>query len=567
MDRRRALSPVYTRQWSNNSANSSSNDSVSPAMSPAHPASRLGTGYSTVKRTQNVAAKAAARRLAQVMATQTATDDDDDDDNDANSVDLGLRFGAPPPSLVPKANGFHGSLPAVTSANRPTHRAPSPSLGRNYVDHSAHSVRSTSAGRTATVRQPALAQPSKVGIRTPATIHPVELPTSKMRADKRFPDIGHLNLRDPGSGPEDAALLDELDMLQQENENVLEQLREAEKKREEAEARARELERQVASMGEGLSLEAKLLSRKEAALRQREAALVAAKQRREGKEEIETLHSEIENLRMEAAATMEKLEEAESEAKAMRTMTKRMVLSQEEMEEVVLKRCWLARYWGLAVQYGICADIAGSKYEHWSRFAPLPFEFVISAGQKAKEDFLKKDDSNSSRWSKSGRDPSDLTGEGNIESMLSVEMGLREMASLKIEDAVALAMAQKRRPNLVRDFKVAGDPKFMDSFELSQEESEDVLFKEAWMTYFWKRARDHQVEEDIAEERLQLWTSRSGQSRTLQDAVDVERALIELRKLGLEQQLWETSRKEIGHHSPSVEVANHKHDVESENST
>lgn len=27
---------------------------------------------------------------------------------------------------------------------------------------------------------------------------------------------------------------------------------------------------------------------------------------------------------------------------------------------------------------------------------------------------------------------SDLTGEGNIESMLSVEMGLRELASLKV---------------------------------------------------------------------------------------------------------------------------------------
>ncbi|XP_021737389.1 coiled-coil domain-containing protein SCD2-like isoform X1 [Chenopodium quinoa] len=557
MDRRRALSPVYTRQWSSNSTNSSSTDSLSPAMSPAHPSSRLGSGYSTVKRTQNVAAKAAARRLAQVMATQTATDDDDD--NDDGDVDLGLRFG-PPPSLVPPSknstNGF----------SRPSNRAPSPALGRNYVDHNAHSVRSTSAGRP--TRQPAATQPSKVGIKTPAAIQPVELPTSKTRSsDKRFPDFGHLKLRDSGSGPEDAALLDELDMLQQENENVLEQLREAERKREESEARARELERQVASMGEGLSLEAKMLSRKEAALRQREAALAAAKQRREGKAEMETLHSEIENLRMEAAATMEKLEEAESEAKAMRTMTKRMVLTQEEMEEVVLKRCWLARYWGLAVQYGICADIAGSKYEHWSRFAPLPFEVVISAGQKAKEDFVNRGESDSSKGSKSGRETSDLTGEGNIETMLSVEMDLREMASLKIEDAVALAMAQKRRPNLVRDFKVAGDPKFMESFELSQEETDDVLFKEAWMTYFWKRARDHQVEEDIAEERLQLWTSRSGQSPALQDAVDVERGLIELRKLGLEQQLWETSRKEMEHHSPSSQVANHKHDAESENST
>lgn len=34
--------------------------------------------------------------------------------------------------------------------------------------------------------------------------------------------------------------------------------------------------------------------------------------------------------------------------------------------------------------------------------------------------------------SKPVRDLSDLTGEGNIESMLSVEMGLRELASLKV---------------------------------------------------------------------------------------------------------------------------------------
>ena len=77
---------------------------------------------------------------------------------------------------------------------------------------------------------------------------------------------------------------------------------------------------------------------------------------------------------------MDQLKEAESETKALRSMTQRMVLTQEEMvslitaqssscfddmdfnlvrplqEEVVLKRCWLARYWGLAVQYGKLPD-------------------------------------------------------------------------------------------------------------------------------------------------------------------------------------------------------------------
>lgn len=87
----------------------------------------------------------------------------------------------------------------------------------------------------------------------------------------------------------------------------------------------------------------------------------------------------------------------------------------------------------------------------------------------------------------------------------------------------------------------------MDAYELGQEESEDVLFKEAWLTYFWRRAKVHCVEEDIAEERLQVWIGRSGQTPTTHDAVDVERGLIELRKLGIEQQLWEASRKEIDH--------------------
>lgn len=39
---------------------------------------------------------------------------------------------------------------------------------------------------------------------------------------------------------------------------------------------------------------------------------------------------------------------------------------------------------------GICADIAASKHEHWSSLAPLPYEVIISAGQKAKEESWEK---------------------------------------------------------------------------------------------------------------------------------------------------------------------------------
>ncbi|XP_008356567.3 coiled-coil domain-containing protein SCD2-like isoform X2 [Malus domestica] len=541
MDRRRQASPVYSRQWSGGSSSTGS----SPAMSPAHPQSRLNpsaTGISTIKRNQNFAAKAAAQRLAQVMASQSTGDDDDDDDDD-----LGFRFAQPPhaPSSL-SGNGFTNGakpLPAI-SVTRPN-RSPSPALGRNFVEHTT-SVRSSSTGRPSmSVRSAAVVPPpSKPSLRTPVTIPPIDPPSNRNRdkRDRFTPDIGQFKAKAPGDEREASALRDELDMLQEDNEIILQKLRLAEEKHAQAEARAKELEKQVANLGEGVSMEAKLLSRKEAALRSREAALLAAKQNKDGKEEeIATLRSEIENFKDGAAAAAEQLREAESEAKSLRTKTQRMILTQEEMEEVVLKRCWLARYWGLAVQHGICADIAVSKHEHWSSLAPLPFEVVISAGQKAKEEPWDR--------SKLARDLTDLTGEGNIESMLSVEMGMRELSSLKVEDAVVIALAQHRRPNSVRqsilDSKSTGDPKFMEAFDLSDEEIEDISFKVAWLTYFWRRAKEHGVEDDIADDRLQLWISRSVQTPTCHDAVDAERGVYELRKLGIEQQLWEASRKEI----------------------
>lgn len=47
-----------------------------------------------------------------------------------------------------------------------------------------------------------------------------------------------------------------------------------------------------------------------------------------------------------------------------------------------------------------------------------------------------------------------------------------------------------------------------------------TVYVQAWLIYFWRRAKTHGVEEDIAEDRLQFWISRSGQSPTSHDAVD-----------------------------------------------
>ncbi|KAJ6928898.1 hypothetical protein NC652_012913 [Populus alba x Populus x berolinensis] len=384
------------------------------------------------------------------------------------------------------------------------------------------------SGRSSTnsVEQPPSARSTSatsLGIKTvpiPSSVTISLRPVSPMASsdhpkDRRLSlDWGSMNLRDSGIQHSTSALQDEIDMLQEENESLLDKLRLAAEKYEEAEARARQLERQ--------------------------AALKVAEQTSKPEE---ALRLEAEVAKDEAASAIEQLREVQSEAKSLQNMTQRMILTQEEMEEVVLKRCWLARYWILCVKHGILAEIAGARYEYWSSFAPLPVEVVLSAGQRAKDENSSVNDDAEER-ERVLKEGSELSGDGNIESMLLVEKGLRELASLKVGEAVALAMAQQRRTTFMKsdEIKLAGDGN-LEAFELSQEESEDVRFKQAWLTYFWRRAKNHGLEPDIAEERLQFWINHSSRSSSSHDAVDVERGLMELRKLGVENQLWQASRR------------------------
>ncbi|KAK6139131.1 hypothetical protein DH2020_027125 [Rehmannia glutinosa] len=501
------------RQWSSESGGGS------PARG-SHVRSSSASGISNIKRTQNYAAKAAAQRLAQVMASQAAVDDDEDEDDDGdgnNDGDLGLRFNPPLPLSLSRPpvktnganNGSGGVRPVIPSPK--ISRSSSDAVTGNLLD-GVLPARSTSTGRPSmSIRTTPSVPPNRPSLKTPVPIPPIDPPSNRQREKKFSPDLGRLNLKDVGDRRASSALRDELRL--------------AEESCEAAEARVKELEKQVAALGEGVSLEAKLLSRKEAALRQREAALKEAKVAKDGVDvEMSSLQSNVKvNCKNEAATVVEQLRGTESEVKALRSMTQRMVLTQHEMEEVVLKRCWLARYWGLAAQLGICPDIAMSKHEYWSPLAPLPLEIVLSAGQKAKEQC----------W---------------------------EKGELSVEESIVLAFAQQRRPNSSRtsmpDFKSPIDPKYMEAFELSPEESEDVLFKEAWLTYFWRRAKAYCIEEEIANKRLKFWISRSGQSPTSHDAVDVlnstrllfytaaEHGLMELRKLEIGATLG-SIRKEI----------------------
>ncbi|KAJ6414799.1 hypothetical protein OIU84_003754 [Salix udensis] len=143
MDRQRTGSPLYTRQWTSDSGASPTAAMVPNARHGHHARSASASGFSTIKRNQNVAAKAAAQRLAQVMASQTA-DDDDDDDNEGD--DLGFRYSAPPPlSLSRNANSNSNNVittskASVISASSRINRSTSPALARNFEETVVGSV-------------------------------------------------------------------------------------------------------------------------------------------------------------------------------------------------------------------------------------------------------------------------------------------------------------------------------------------------------------------------------------------------------------------------------------------
>lgn len=125
MDRTRSDTTVIGRQWRSESGGTGTGTSTgtsSPAMSPSgyhHSRSASASGISNIKRTQNFAAKAAAQRLAQVMASQTADDDEDDEDDD-----LGFRYSSPPPPAFSRnVNSGKPAVPAIRVT-----RSPSPAV-------------------------------------------------------------------------------------------------------------------------------------------------------------------------------------------------------------------------------------------------------------------------------------------------------------------------------------------------------------------------------------------------------------------------------------------------------
>lgn len=569
----RTSSPVLGRQRSVSSG---------PTLLHSRSNSQQGSGsFNSLRRGQNYAAKAAAARLAQVMQANRDFGSDDEDEDDmphySSSYLSSVAQADSRREPSPRISRNHDTSPARAAMESGMLR-PSTNPARAAIESStlrpSTNPRGTFLRPTASVpSQPAFQRPKPVLTPVPVPMRPVEpAPEVHERLRKYTSDptpvlIGSHDAGGRSSRRESAALLDEIDMLQEDNESLFEKLRLAEEKLAQKDFRTRELERQVTAVGQQSldssvdSLDSRLRSRKEEFLKQREAALKAAKEQSKDvkDDEIAHLKLEAEAAREEAAAASAAAHEVEVEVKALRTMTHRMILTQEEMEEVVLKRCWLARFWGLAAKHGIHPEIATSKSDFWSSLAPLPLEVVLSAGQRAKEEPSGENQSSKGGFNSHSkgktRDVNDITGEGNIESMLAVEKGLRELAALKVEDAVMLALARHRHAaEAARDS--TDSPRAPLSLELSALEVEDVQFKQAWLVYFWRRAKTNGLEAVRAESCIQLWISRTMLQTTVRDQLDVERGMMELRALGIEEQLWNVSRKEI-----SMDAADQKVDV------
>ncbi|CAJ1960966.1 unnamed protein product [Sphenostylis stenocarpa] len=544
-------SPIAVRSVQDPAASARSRSPMPVRSVLDQPASARSRSPASVRPTQELTPSARSRSPAPVRAVQ----DQPQSVRGVSSVRSSAPVNAPPaeqppartPSVV--ANNTEQQPPSArsTPGNRAmdfspstrtmiTTRSTQPSNASSDQPPSARSTSGRPSGLSKVVPMVPMVPAS-----VPITLRPASsagVPPSEplldVRKDRRLSlDLGSMKVRENANQQQQrpaSELEDELDMLQEENDNLVEKVRLAEERFEEAESKVRQLEQQVATLGEGVTLEARLSTRDDVHA-EIDAALRNASKNHGGFQAVLQTDAEI-----EAMSALVKL----------RLMTQRMILSPEEMEEVVLKRCWLSRYWGLCVQHGIHADIAEAKYKYWSTLAPNPVEVVLAAGEKAKEEAdLDVEDTENQR------DLKELSGEGNIENMLFVEQGLRQLASLKVEEALAVALAQHRRPNLLK-FGFSDDLKLpiegqCDTFDLSQEEAEDVSFKQAWLAYIWRRAKKHEIEPDIAYERLQFWIKYNSKNPTSQDAVDVERGLMEIKRLDIETQLWDETRKELEH--------------------
>ncbi|KAG5056142.1 hypothetical protein JHK85_008652 [Glycine max] len=449
MDRRR----IYDRQNSSSGTPSSPSSPVN-MISPLHRHARAGStgsAMTNVRRAQNNATKAAAQRLAQVMSH---TDDDDEDEDDvpldysaiAGGGGIGLGGGRPMPARSPMAvrsvqdaasARSRSPLPAVRSVQeQPSARSRSPASVR-MGQEPPQSVRGMPSVRSSASSNALAEQPPP---RTPTLTNNAEQqpPSARLTPGNRTLELS----------PSARTII--ITRSPQPSSANNDQPPSA---------------RSTSGRPSGLSKVVPMVP-PSVPITLRPVSSV-------GVPPSEPL-LDIRKDRRHAAATLrlaeEKCEEAESRVR--------------QLEQQAALRNASKNHGGF--QTALQADAETAREETASAFEKLRLmtqRMILTPEEMDTEGQL---------------DLKELSGEGNIENMLFVEQGLRQLASLK-----------------------------------------------AWLAYIWKRAKRHEIEPDIANERFQHWINHNSMTPTSQDAVDVERGLVEIKRLDIETQLWDESRREL----------------------
>lgn len=240
-----------------------------------------------------------------------------------------------------------------------------------------------------------------------------------------------------------------------------------------------------------------------------------------------SLISQVENLEHEHKACCDKLDLLhQNEDYAMGDLSWKFALTPQEMEILHVKRGWICYYWELAAKYGY--KDAEAKHDHWKNLC-LQYDsnVVVCAGEATSGKIL-------NLGSSPVLDLNNVETEF-IDSMDEVEMGMGELAIRKVEDFVAekLGYPEKRSTDL--------------GFPLSEEDQEVfeyIKLRQAWLIYFWGRAKAYALVNN-AGVRLKFWKEEMEKfidkpSRTC--AMTVKQGLLQLRKLGIECKLWNALR-------------------------
>lgn len=284
--------------------------------------------------------------------------------------------------------------------------------------------------------------------------------------------------------------------------------------------------------------------------------------------------------------------DAEQKAKVAERRALESTLSDARRLEVAMKAGYLARYWRAAYALGVAPGGGGGcmarEAATWAARAPAGgadalvrlIERVAREGGAhsehqsvtpvAREFFARKeygggDDGGADGVGADGDADGGADGSGSarawrpstLADAVDVEIGLRVMRDARVEEAVLVALADRRRALAERtcgdvglvghssDTSGPGIRRSGDWITLSEAEEAEVAYRRAWLAFLWWRARGARVEPGVCEGRCEEWFRRvAGTTPTFdaaREALEVEEGLRELRELGVEAQLWRRS--------------------------